>query len=91
MYMYITRENFKPCSITCEAYLGYGSSVKRHRLEISKISKLMWKFRKFREIIFGNFQNFQMSEPFIWEISDFQPNLEIFDGIHAFSNGNFHN
>ena len=51
----------------------------------------MWKFRKFREIIFGNFQNFQMSEPFIWEISDFQPNLEIFDGIHAFSNGNFHN
>ena len=63
--------------------IGYG-------MEISKISKLMLKFRKFQEIIFGNFRNFQMSEPFIWEISDFQPNLEIFDGIHAFSNGNFH-
>ena len=44
----------------------------------------MWKFRKFQEINFGNFRNFQMSKPFIWEISDFQPNLEIFDGITLF-------
>ena len=73
-----TRENFKPCSITCEAYLGYGSSVKRLignfqlqiDVEISEISgNNLWKFPKFpnvRALYMGDFRFSAKSRDFRW-------------------------